>query len=268
MKTSAHTPKLLVLAAAALFCAGCSHVPGYPQPGSEVARPDQVLDFPTLYKENCAGCHGANGENGAALPLNNPAYLAVAGADNLRTVTAKGVSGTLMPAFARSSGGMLTDQQIDALVSGMLREWGRPQDFAGVVLPPYASNAQGDPAAGQKVFVAACARCHGADGLGVKPVPGHPAPTGSSPDSIVDPTYLALVSNQSLRSLIIAGRPDEGVPDWRSYLSGAGARALTAQDIDNLVAWLAAHRSPAQAQPTPTKAAPASPSAAAGKETR
>ena len=265
MMISAHTSKLLVLGAAALFCAGCSHVPGYPKAGSEVARPDQVLDFPTLYKENCAGCHGANGMNGAALPLNNPTYLAVAGADNLRTVTAKGVSGTLMPAFARSSGGMLTDQQIDVLVSGMIREWGRPQEFAGVALPPYASTTPGDAAAGQKVFVAACARCHGADGLGVK---AEPAPAGSSPDSIVDPTYLALVSNQSLRSLIVAGRPDEGVPDWRSYISGSGARALTAQEIDNLVAWLAAHRSPAQVQPTPTKAAPANPPAAAGKETR
>lgn len=268
MKISAHASQLLVLGAAALFCAGCSHVPGYPKPGSEVARPDQVLDFPTLYKQNCAGCHGANGENGAALPLNNPAYLAVAGADNLRTVTAKGVSGTLMPAFARSSGGMLTDQQIDALVSGMLQAWGRPQEFAGVALPPYASTAPGNAAEGQKVFMAACARCHGADGLGVKAEPGKPSPAGSSPDSIVDPTYLALVSNQSLRSLIIAGRPDEGVPDWRSYLSGSGGHALTEQEIDNLVAWLAGHRSPSQAQPIPTKAATANPTATAGKETR
>ena len=239
-------------------------MPGYPKPGPEVVRPDQVLDFPTLYKQNCSGCHGDNGLNGAALPLNNPAYLAVAGEKNLRTITANGVKGTLMPPFARSAGGMLTDQQIDVLVEGMLRAWGRPAEFAGVALPPYASNSPGDPAAGQKVFVEACARCHGADGLGVKPVDGKPAPAGSSPDSIIDPAYLALVSDQSLRSLVIAGRSDEGVPDWRSYLSGAGAHALTPQEIDDLVAWVASHRAPSPASSVSQTSN--NPPAEAGKE--
>jgi cytochrome c oxidase cbb3-type subunit 3/ubiquinol-cytochrome c reductase cytochrome c subunit len=266
MRINSHVSPVLVLCAALLVCAGCGRMPGYPKPGAEVVRPGQVLDFPTLYKQNCSGCHGEDGLNGAALPLNNPAYLAVAGADNLRTIAAKGVNGTLMPPFARSAGGMLTDQQIDALVQGMLRAWGRPAEFAGVALPPYASSAPGNAAAGQEVFVAACARCHGADGLGVKSVDGKPAPAGSSPDSIVDPAYLALVSDQSLRSLIIAGRPDEGVPDWRSVLSGPGAHALTPQQIDDLVAWLAAHRAPS---PAPSVSqTPNHPPATTGKENR
>lgn len=266
MKIPAYASPLLVLSAAALLCMGCGPAPGYPKPGPEVVRPDQVLDFATLYKQNCSACHGVDGRNGAALPLNNPAYLAVAGADQLRTVTANGVKGTLMPPFAQSAGGMLTDKQIDVLVQGMLHAWARPQEFAGVALPPYADKTPGDPVAGQKVFVAACARCHGSDGTGVKPAAGQPAPAGSSPDSIVDPAYLALVSDQSLRSLIIAGRPDEDVPDWRSYLSGPGAHALTPQEIDNLVAWLASHRTSAQVQPM--QATPGNPPAAAGKETR
>ena len=266
MRIHFHASPVLVLCAALLACAGCNRMPGYPKPGAEVARPDQVLDFPTLYKQNCSGCHGENGRNGAALPLNNPAYLAVVGESNLRAITAKGVNGTLMPPFARSAGGMLTDQQVDALVEGMSRAWGRPSEFAGATLPPYASDAPGDPAQGQKVFVAACARCHGADGLGVKPVNGKSAPTGSSPDSIVDPAYLALVTDQSLRSLVIAGRPDEGVPDWRSYLSGAGAHALTPQEIDDVVAWIASHRAASPAQPV--SQTPMNPPAAAGKENR
>ena len=102
----------------ALASSGCKSMPGHPKPGAEVVRPDDVSEFHTLYKQNCAGCHGDNGRNGAAIPLNNPAYLAVAGADNLRAITAKGVGGTLMPAFARSAGGMLTDGQIDVLVQG------------------------------------------------------------------------------------------------------------------------------------------------------
>ena len=50
------------------------------QNSAEVVRPDQQLDFHVLYKQNCSGCHGDNGRGGAAIPLNNPAYLAVAGA--------------------------------------------------------------------------------------------------------------------------------------------------------------------------------------------
>src|SRR6516225_7155463 len=91
----------LILAAAGIALVGCSRIPGRPGPGPEVVRPDQVLDFSTLYKTNCAACHGANGKNGAAISLANPAYLAIAGEDNVRQITAKGVGGTLMPAFAR-----------------------------------------------------------------------------------------------------------------------------------------------------------------------
>ena len=250
MKSSFKVFSVLALGAAALVCVGCKSMPGYPKQEAEVARPEEVLDFTTLYQQNCSGCHGDHGRNGAALPLNNPAYLAVIGAGNLRTITAKGMHGTLMPPFARSAGGTLTDQQIEVLVQGMLREWSKPAEFAGAVLPPYASNAAGNAAEGQKAFVAACSRCHGADGTGVKPTAGtSPVQNGASPDSVVDPTYLALVSNQSLRSLIIGGRPDENVPDWRSYITGPGAHALTPQEIDDIVAWLAAHRAPAPGEP-------------------
>jgi mono/diheme cytochrome c family protein len=218
-------------------------MPGYPKPETEVARPGDVLEFRTLYKENCAGCHGENGNNGAALPLNNPAYLAVAGADNLRTITTKGVSGTLMPAFARSAGGMLTDRQIAALVQGLLREWGSPAEFASISIPPYAGTTAGDPANGKKLFAAACERCHGTNGMGVKPPPtGDALPQGASLDSVLDPTYLALASDQSIRSLVIGGRPDEGVTDWRGYLTGPGARALTPHEINDIVAWITSHR--------------------------
>lgn len=248
MKTSLHAFSILALSAAAFVSAGCKSMPGYPKASEEVPRPEAVLDFNTLYKQNCSACHGDNGRNGAALPLNNAAYLAVAGAENLRNITANGVNGTLMPGFASSAGGILTDQQIQAIVQGMLREWGKPAEFTGTALPSYASNNPGNAAEGQKTFVVACARCHGADGAGVKSANGKPADPNASPDSIVDPAYLALVSNQSLRSLIIAGRPDENVPDWRGYITGPGAHALTPQEIDNLVAWIASYRAPAPGQ--------------------
>ena len=160
----------------------------------------------------------------------NPIYLAVAGEATIRKITANGVPGKLMPSFEKSAGGTLTDQQIDSLVNGILA-WGNP-DAAGTSHPPYAATAKGDPTQGQKTFADFCASCHGADGKGAKDAPG----------SIVDPSYLALVSDQSLRSTIIAGRPDQRMPDWRSDIQGQGARAMNGQEITDVVAWLAAHR--------------------------
>jgi mono/diheme cytochrome c family protein len=218
------------------FC-GCAHEPE----SADTVRPDQQLDFHVLYKQNCSGCHGDNGRGGAAIPLNNPAYLAVAGAQNLRTTAAKGVPGTLMPAFAQSSGGMLTDAQVDALVQGMLREWGRPSDFSGVVLPLYSDSVSGDPSNGQKAYAAACARCHGADGTGVKTPNAASGTQGATSHSIVDPSYLALVNDQNLRSYVIAGHIDDNAPDWRSYIPN---RALSPHEITDIVARIAAHRAP------------------------
>jgi cytochrome c oxidase cbb3-type subunit 3/ubiquinol-cytochrome c reductase cytochrome c subunit len=234
------TPRALLAAGAIVFaCAGCAHVPGVPSPSADVARPDQQLDFHVLYKQNCSGCHGENGRGGAAIPLNNPAYLAVAGGNNLRTATAKGMHSTMMPAFAASSGGMLTEQQVDALVQGILREWSRPSEFSHVALPPYAATEPGNPTNGQTAYATACARCHGTDGTGAHSSASNPLPQVSTPHSIVDKSYLALVDDQSLRSLVIAGHIDDNAPDWRSYISG---RALTSQEITDIVAWLAQHR--------------------------
>ena len=46
---------------------------------------------------------------------------------------------------------------------------------------------------------------------------GGAAPKGGS---VVDASYLALVSDQYLRTTVIAGRTDLGMPDWREYVKG------------------------------------------------
>lgn len=224
---------------------GCRNAPGKPRLESEAARPDQILDFPTLYKQNCAACHGEDGKNGAAISLANPMYLATAGIDNIQRVTATGVHGTMMPPFGKRAGGMLTDAQIAVLAHGMLDAWGRSRAVAGVAPLPYASQTKGDPIKGQVAFATFCASCHGTDGAGVK------ANKAGRSASIVDPTYLALVSDQSLRSTIIAGYPELGMPDWRSDLTGASARAMTDQEVTDTVAWMASHRTAAPGQPYP-----------------
>jgi mono/diheme cytochrome c family protein len=239
-----------MLPAVCLALAGCNSIPGRPGPGPEVVRPEEVLAFPVLYKQNCAACHGENGKNGAAISLANPVYIAVAGEAHLRDVIANGVSGKLMPGFAKSAGGMLTDSQVTALAQGIVQQWGMPSLPAGQNPPPYLATLQGNVEHGQQAYAVFCARCHGAAGegrAGNAKVASGQAGNGKL-GSIVDPSYLALISDQNLRSITIAGRPDEGMPDWRSD----AAQPLTDQQTTDILAWLASKRVANPGQPYPT----------------
>lgn len=225
-------PAALGLALVLSFAA-CDALPGKPTEADRPLRPEQVVDFATLYGENCAGCHGADGKLAAARPLNDPLYLAVAGADRLRQITAGGVAGSLMPGFAISAGGTLTDQQIEILATQMVARWGGTPP-SGVALPAYAAGGAGDAARGQAAFGVHCAGCHGADGRG-----------DAKGGSVVDGSYLGLVSDQALRTAVICGRTDLGMPDWR----GDGSRPMTEQEITDVVAWLIAQRPKFPGQP-------------------
>jgi mono/diheme cytochrome c family protein len=191
-----------------------------------VMRPSGIVDFNILYSKNCAGCHGPDGKGGAAIGLADPVFLAVADDATILRVTANGVPGTSMPAFAQHAGGMLMDPQINVIVKG-IRAWAKPDALGGTQPPPYVAQTPGDAKKGEAAYGVYCASCHGADGHGGKAT------------SIVDPAYLALVSDQSLRTTIITGRPDMGAPDWRGNVAG---KAMSPDDVSDVVAWLAAQR--------------------------
>lgn len=237
-----------MLSVAGLVFAGCGHIPGRPGPGPEVVRPDAVLDFGTLYQQNCAACHGENGRDGAAISLSNPVYIALAGEKRLRDTIANGVPGKLMPAFAKSAGGMLTGKQVDALAEGIVKNWGNEKILARQNPPPYPATLTANIANGQKAYGVFCARCHGAAGEG-GPADGIANSRKGWLGSIVDPSYLALISDQNLRTITIAGRPDEGMPDWRTD----AAQPMTDQQITDILAWLASKRVASPGQPYPTQ---------------
>jgi mono/diheme cytochrome c family protein len=213
----------------------CSTPNGQPQKGSEPVAPNQVVDFATLYAENCAACHGAEGHGGASIALANPVYLAIVEENAVHNVVANGVRGTSMPAFAHSAGGLLTDEQVNVITSGMFSRWGRKGLLDGANPPSYAAKATGDVARGEIAFGTYCASCHGPEGHG-----------GSKASAISNDSFLALVSNQGLRTIVITGRPELGAPDWRGNVSG---KPMSDQEITDVVAWLASRRVQRPGQP-------------------
>ena len=224
---------LAVLATAAWACDGA---PGRPAANSEVIAPNKVVDFAVLYANNCAGCHGPDGTGGAAIALADPVYLAIADAATIRRITTDGVPGTAMPAFAQSAGGFLTAEQIDVIGNGMRERWAKPSILGDTQAPPYAAQAPGDPARGANVYAVYCSSCHGVAGRG-----------GQRASSIVDGAYLAQVSDQWLRTMVIVGRPEMGAPDWRGDVPG---KPLSPDEVSDVVAWLAAQR-PRHSRPNP-----------------
>jgi mono/diheme cytochrome c family protein len=254
---------LLVLPA---LVTGCD-LPGRPNPADRPVPANEVLEFAALYKQNCAGCHGADGKLGPAPPLNDPLFLALAPDAVLQQVITEGRPGTPMPAFAHSKGGSLTDAQVDALAAGVKTHW-RPMMPAPKGAPPYLPGPgqpetrpgkpggevipqpprpdappkpeavqSGSKAAGATTFARACAVCHGDDGRGV--------PKGDRrANALHDPVFLALISDQALRRLVITGRPDLGMPDYAGPRPGQpDFRPLTPEQVNDLVALLASWRS-------------------------
>src|SRR6266536_2781691 len=133
-------------------------------------------------------------------------------------------------------------------LNDMQAHWSKPDDFKGVDLPRYSvdetatpsgpstainsdisaqTSQTGDALRGAATYKTYCASCHGTNG------------EGGSAGSIVDPNFLNLVSDQGLRTTVVVGRADMGKPDWRGNVPG---HPMSAQEIVDVVAWLAAHR--------------------------
>jgi cytochrome c oxidase cbb3-type subunit III len=98
-------------------------------------------------------------------------------------------------------------------------------------MPPYSSNAVGNVEHGQDIFRVSCTSCH-----------------QRGQQKITEASYLALVSDQSLRTIVIAGRPDLGHPDWKQVRPG---QHLTDQDVSDVIAYLHSLRSDTPGQPYP-----------------
>jgi len=123
---------------------------------------------------------------------------------------------------------MLTDDQINAIIRGIRQRWSKPNALGGDIAPPYAAKSAGDAAHGQSVYGTYCSSCHGTTASG-----------GPKAGTVVDGSYLSLITDQGLRTLVITGRPDFNAPDWRNNVAG---HPMSDQEITDVVAWMASQR--------------------------
>ncbi len=255
---AARVPCHLVILSLTLLAAGCD-LPGKPKEEERPLFPAQVSAFDRLFNQNCIGCHGEQGKFGPAPPLNEPLFRAGISEKELTDLLTSGRKGTQMPGFLKVNGGLLTKEQIQILVHEIKGQrykvtqegeserarlevtrndpdrtpaWGTPAKLPEGA-PPYRApeGEAGDKARGATVFAHACATCHGTNGKG-----------GEMNDKswpINDRAFLALVSDQFLRRLIITGRADLGMP---TYAEAKGRpkdfKPLSSQDVADVVALL------------------------------
>lgn len=206
--------------------AACGEVP-LNKAGRDEAAAAVPPSWSALYATHCAGCHGADGTMGPARPMRDAAYLASVPRDRLVEIVSAG-QGTLMPALAQSKGGAVPDADLARLIDGMVSEWGKDGKAVSVAW----SGAAGDASRGATSYATFCQTCHGApDGRA----------TGTR-GSVSDPNYLRLVSDQALRSAILFGRADLGGACNGPYPGQAADRRLSAGEVADLVAFLAARR--------------------------
>jgi mono/diheme cytochrome c family protein len=198
----------------------------------------EAIDHAThTYLENCAVCHGAAGEGLGAYPALDVA--ASMDEDMLYKTIERGRYGTQMAAYGIDEGGVLSQSQIDAMVS--LIQYGEWDDVyvvaeANDLIPPelvvaevseemlaeVAALPDGDLlASGLTLYAENCAACHGANMDGTTQAPA------------LDTDEFRATESYEIARVIEQGVPGTLMASWDAALDDAEVDAL----VSLLVRW-------------------------------
>jgi len=185
------------------------------EPGRIAADEERDLSFAVsegevLFSENCAMCHGQDGEGVDAPALNDKRLLSRTADETIFSLINSGVPSTEMPAWNQLHGGPFTDDQVRQLVA-FIRQWEKDA-------PDRQAEAMaGDPVDGLILYNSTCIVCHGAEGVGADAAP-----------ALNDPEKLAQFDDEWYLDTILDGRPAQGMPTWGTVMSPEQARNLVA----------------------------------------
>lgn len=176
-----------------------------------------------LYLDNCAICHGRQGQGGVGIPLGLASFLRQTPDEYLRRTIRVGRPGRIMPSFYR-----LSDNEIDAII-GYIRSWKKTP------VPKWnAARIKGDADKGKVLFDTHCVSCHGQDARGGKGTGlmfSRPRDLPISPPSLNNQGFLNSVSDTMLKTIITEGRKQTPMP-------AASQFNLNEDDINNLVSYI------------------------------
>ncbi len=188
---------------------------------------EQWLLGAQVYAENCAVCHGTDGEGrvGATLSKDWPSIRP----DLLTKDTIeKGVPGSLMPAWGQTNGGPLSDEEIEAVVYYILSwQTGGAPEITPVLTstsrPPVSPvpGVEGDPNQGGVLYDQNCAVCHGENGEG-------------RIGATLAQAWPSIRPDLTIKSTIERGVDGSVMPAWSQVNGGP----LKESEIENLVAFL------------------------------
>lgn len=170
----------------------------------------------TIYAENCAACHGANGEGSTIAPALNTDELRMRLSDaDIARIIQEGVPGTVMASWA----GALDASQQQAIIS-LISSWGE-LNAAGIALPtietaPLDTSPEA-VANGQRLFGLLCTQCHGIDGYGSPIAP-----------ALNNQTFLSQTPDAAIQQIIAGGVTGTNMPAWAGYLTETDIAAITA----------------------------------------
>lgn len=185
------------------------------QSGPLELTPERAAMAGSNYQRYCALCHGDERQghvNDHAPSLKSPSLIASAYPYLLGEAIAYGRHGTPMGAYLDEMGGPMTRRDVMDMTMWLRQE-------ANVEPVPIGmETVAGDAKAGEAIYQAHCADCHGREG------------EGGTGTALGNATMLALSPDAFLRYAIVHGREDTPMPAFAGVLSDA--------EIDNVTAFL------------------------------
>lgn len=178
-------------------------------PASVFAEPGAVL-----FRQYCSECHGEGGRGGKGPALNKEGLLRTVGIAYLINSITLGRTILGCPSY----GGSIPAEEIKE-IAVYIKGWQK-----GEMLPAPEHDVEPKKTARGEDLFTLCGGCHGLEGEGAMGPP------------LLDPGFLASVSDTDLRRTVMWGRP--GTP-MKGYLKGQGGLAtLTEEEIDEIISYI------------------------------